>query len=95
MDLRSEKGKVVPVLNYFSTMPWGHVGKWRYSSPLLTSELDGDECSDSRPGRFNLGGKAPDIYCMGGWVGPRDALDDIEKGKIMSLPGIEPRLSRP
>jgi hypothetical protein len=29
------KGKVVPVLNQFSTMPWRHMGEWRHSSTFL------------------------------------------------------------
>jgi hypothetical protein len=29
------KGKVVLVLIYLSTMPWRHMGEWRYSSTLL------------------------------------------------------------
>jgi hypothetical protein len=29
------KSKVVPVLNYLSTIPWRHMGEWRYSSIFL------------------------------------------------------------
>jgi hypothetical protein len=29
------RGEVVPVLNYFSTMPWRHIWEWRYSSTIL------------------------------------------------------------
>jgi hypothetical protein len=29
------KGKVVSVLNWLSTIPWRHVGKWRHSSNIL------------------------------------------------------------
>jgi hypothetical protein len=35
-SIRKEgKGKVAPVLNYLSTMPWRHMGEWRYSSTIL------------------------------------------------------------
>jgi hypothetical protein len=37
------KGKVIPMLNYLSTTPWG---------PLLTWALDGGEWSASLSGRF-------------------------------------------
>jgi hypothetical protein len=29
------KSKAVPVFNYLSTMPWRHMGEWRYSSTFL------------------------------------------------------------
>jgi hypothetical protein len=54
--------------------------------PFLTSVVDGDECSASRPGRFTLG-----THWIGGWVSPRADLDIVEKQKILPLPGIEPR----
>jgi hypothetical protein len=28
---------------------------------------------------------------MGGWVGPRAGLDDVEKRKYFTLPELEPR----
>jgi hypothetical protein len=36
---------------------------------VLTSALDGDEWSNSRPDRFTRGGKAPGTHWTGGWVG--------------------------
>jgi hypothetical protein len=33
----------------------------------------------------------PCAYSLGGWVGPRTDLDDVESRKIISLPGIELR----
>jgi hypothetical protein len=44
--------------------------------------------------------KVPDIILIGGWVGPRSGLDDMEKRKFLTLPGLElqplgrPALSR-
>jgi hypothetical protein len=51
---------------------------------FLTSTLVGGECSTSRPGRFT-----PLIHWIGGWVDPRAGLDDMEKWKFLTLPGLE------
>jgi hypothetical protein len=32
---KGKKGKVAPVLNRLSTVPWRHVREWRYSSTIL------------------------------------------------------------
>jgi hypothetical protein len=38
----------------------------------------------------------PGIHWIGGWVGPRGGLDDVEKRKFFILPGLEVRpLCRP
>jgi hypothetical protein len=40
--------------------------------------------------------RAPGTHCIGGWVDPRAGLDDMEKWKLLTLPGLELRaLSRP
>jgi hypothetical protein len=40
-------------------------------------------------------GKEP-THWIGGWVGPRAGLDDVEKIKFLTLPGLELRsLGRP
>jgi hypothetical protein len=44
----------------------------------LTSAPVGDEWSASRPGHFTPGERAPDTYWVGGCVGPRAGLDDVE-----------------
>jgi hypothetical protein len=49
--------------------------RWRYSSTLFTSALDGGEWSRSRPGRFTPEKRAPDAHWAGGWVDPRACLD--------------------
>jgi hypothetical protein len=46
---------------------------------FLTSALVGGECSASRSGRFIPGERAPGTHWIGGWVGPRAGLDDVEK----------------
>jgi hypothetical protein len=57
---------------------------------FLTSALVGGESSASRPGRFTHGERAPGTHYTGGWVGPRAGLD-MEKWKLLTLPGLELR----
>jgi hypothetical protein len=33
----------------------------------------------------------PGTHWTGGWVGPRDSLDDVKKRKFLTLPGLELR----
>jgi hypothetical protein len=46
------------------------------------------------PRAFNPGERAPGTHWIGGWVGPRAGLDDVEKTKFFTLPGLRP-LCRP
>jgi hypothetical protein len=63
---------------------------------FLTSALVGGEWSASRPCRFTPGERAPGTHWIGGWVGPRTYLDDVEKRKFLTLSGLELRpLGRP
>jgi hypothetical protein len=39
-----------------------------------------------KPCRFTPGEIAPDTHWIGGWVGPRVGLDDVEKRKFLTLP---------
>jgi hypothetical protein len=58
--------------------------------------LIGGEWSASRPGRFTPGERAPGTHWIGGWVCLRTGLDDVEKRKFLTLPGLELRpLCRP
>jgi hypothetical protein len=58
---------------------------------FLTSLLAGGQWSASRPCRFT-----PGAYWIGGWVGSRTDVDDVEKRKIFTLPGHKLRtLGRP
>jgi hypothetical protein len=53
------------------------------------------EWSDSRPGRFTPGERAPGTHWIVSWVGLRTGLD-VEKRKFLTLLGLEPRyLGRP
>jgi hypothetical protein len=46
---------------------------------FMTSTLDGGEWTTSLLYRFISGERAPSTYWIGGWVGPRAGLDDVEK----------------
>jgi hypothetical protein len=50
---------------------------------FLTSALNGDEWSASRPSSFTPGEIAPSSHWIGGWVGLRASLDDVEKRKVL------------
>jgi hypothetical protein len=63
---------------------------------FLTSALAGGEWSASRPGCFTPWKEPPVPNWIGGWVGPRAGMDDVEKRKFLTLPGLELRpLDRP
>jgi hypothetical protein len=55
---------------------------------FLTSALVRGEWSASRPGRFTPEERAPGTHWIGGWVNPRAGLDDVEKWKFLTLPGL-------
>jgi hypothetical protein len=57
----------------------------------MTSVLDGGEWSALRPCRFTPKESAPDTNWIEGWVNPRAGLDDVEKRKFLTLPGLELR----
>jgi hypothetical protein len=46
---------------------------------FLDLALVGGEWSASRPGHFTAGERAPGTPWIGGWVGPRAGLDEVEK----------------
>jgi hypothetical protein len=47
--------------------------------------------SASRLGPLYPGERAPGIHWIGGWMGPGAGLDDVEKRKFLTLPGLELR----
>jgi hypothetical protein len=62
----------------------------------LTSALAAGESSASRPCRFTPGERVPGTHWIGGWVDPRNGLDDMEGREFLTLPGLELRsLGRP
>jgi hypothetical protein len=58
---------------------------------LLTSALV--EWSPSRTGRFTAGEKAPGTHWIGGWLGPKTGLDEVEK--ILDPTGTRTPTPRP
>jgi hypothetical protein len=62
-----------------------------YRSTFLTSALVGVEWSASRPGPYIARERAPGTPWIGGRVGPRAGLDDVEKTTFLALPGLELR----
>jgi hypothetical protein len=72
------------------------MGNRGIAPPFMTSALDKGEWSASRPGRFTPGERALGTHWIGGRVNPRAGLDDVEKRKFLTLPGLELRpLCRP
>jgi hypothetical protein len=57
-----------------------------------------DEWSASRPGTFTPGERATCTHWLGGWLGPRAGLDDMEKGTFLASNSdpstIQPVVSR-
>jgi hypothetical protein len=79
-------GKVEGKLSlYFTNSALCHEGVWGVDA------LAGGERSASHPCCCTLGERAPGTHSMGGWVGPRASLDDMEKQKFLTLPGLELR----
>jgi hypothetical protein len=62
-----------------------------YIHIFLTSGLAGGEWSASSPCHFIPEETAPGTHSIGGWVGPRAVLDNVEKRKFVSLPGLKLR----
>jgi hypothetical protein len=56
---------------------------------FLTSALVGGEWPVSRPCRLTPGERTPGSHWRGGSVGPRAGLDDVERRKLLTLPGLE------
>jgi hypothetical protein len=63
---------------------------------FMTSAIAGGEWSALRPGCFTSGERTPSSHWIGDWVGFTASLDDMEKGKFLTLLGLELRpLGRP
>jgi hypothetical protein len=56
---------------------------------FLTLALVGDEWSASHPSRSTAGSRSPGTNWIGGWVRPRAILNDVERIKILTLPGLD------
>jgi hypothetical protein len=67
-----------------------------YIRIFSTSALVGGVVSFTPRPLYIPGERAPGTHWIGGWVGPRVGLEDVEKGKFLTLPGLELRsLCRP
>jgi hypothetical protein len=55
---------------------------------FLTSALAGCEWSASSPGRFTPGERVPGTRWIARWADPTAGLDDMEKWKFLTLPGL-------
>jgi hypothetical protein len=63
---------------------------------FLTSRLVGGEWSASLPNCFTPWERVHGTHWIGGWVGLRASLDDMEKREFLTLLGLELRpLSHP
>jgi hypothetical protein len=60
-----------------------------YIHVFLTSALVGGEWSTSPLRLLYPRRKGLRYHWIGGWVGPKAGLDDVEKRKFLSLPGLE------
>jgi hypothetical protein len=67
------------------TKPWSVRGRGYIDRLCLDLSTDGGGWSDSRPFRFTLGERAPCTHWIGGCVGPRAGLNDVEKRKLLTL----------
>jgi hypothetical protein len=67
------------------------MGEWMYRYKFSWPRHLLGEWSASRPCLFNPWGKARGTHWMGGWVGLRAGLDDMEKRKFFTLTGLELR----
>jgi hypothetical protein len=56
---------------------------------FLTLALVGVGWLASRPGRFTPGKRSPSTHWIGGWMGPRTDLDDVERRKSLALLRLE------
>jgi hypothetical protein len=66
------------------------MGKWMYGSKFSWPRR---KWTASRPSRFILA-ESSNTYWIGGSVDPRAYLDNMEKWKLLTLPGLRP-LGRP
>jgi hypothetical protein len=62
-----------------------------YIHIFFASALAGVELLASCPDRFTSGERAPVTHWIGGWVGPRTGLDDVERKKFLTLQELKLR----
>jgi hypothetical protein len=73
------------------------MGEWMYRSTFFYLGTSWRWVVSFTPRPLYPRERAPGTHCIGGWVeDPRAGLDNMEKWKFLTKPGLEPRpLSRP
>jgi hypothetical protein len=79
---RVGRGKLVPVLNELSIIPWSHMEEWRYSSTIL--DLSTRCCWVVSFMLWLLYSEetAASTHCIGVWLSPRAGLDAVQYWNI-------------
>jgi hypothetical protein len=67
------------------------MGEWMCRFIILDVTLLGGEFLPSSPTLYRRG-KETGTHWIGDWMDPRTVLDDVEKVKILPLPGLELQL---
>jgi hypothetical protein len=57
-----KEGKVVPVFNYLSTMPWRYMGKLRYGSNIFYFSIKWRWVAQLHAPAFLPSGKSPHVH---------------------------------
>jgi hypothetical protein len=71
------------------------MGKWRYTSTVLTSALDGGEWPALRFSHFTLGRSLSRYLFCRSLIGPQSHSERYEEGKtLLPLPGNKPQPSK-
>jgi hypothetical protein len=91
---RLKKGKVVPVLNSLSIIPWRHIREWRYSSINLDLGSRQIWVVSFMPWPLYLQGKSP-RYPLDSRLGGAQSQSGHCEEKSLPLPGTEPWPSSP
>jgi hypothetical protein len=89
------QGKKVKFSLYLISQALRHEDIWvsgDVAPSFLTSALDGDVWSASRPYRFTSGEKDPGAHWIGGWVGARAGLDAMENRRMLTSLSIHDHL---
>jgi hypothetical protein len=87
----SEVSTVVPVLNELTTTPWRRMGSGCIDPGFLDLDTGWRWVVSLTPRPVYHREKSPAIptHEIGVWVDPRTGLDELEKRKFLSIPGLE------
>jgi hypothetical protein len=78
-----EEGQAKDTQEFYETLQdiWG-------STHILDLAVVQGQWSAIRPGRMAPGERGLSTYWIGGWVGQRTSLDDVERRKVSHLPHL-------